>query len=506
MSKIKGLPVLTVILGLLLSSCEIREFVMPSWDVELNIPLINERYYVSDLIDNENFIAAPNNNIFFQASGEVETDYPQGLSWKQQGDPLSIPLPANNAVNGAFSMSNDSSGMQITYGEISQGTLRYAFTDMQDDIWMAQVMLWNIKDSEGNPLHILYNGTQNPQTINLAGYHIGKQGSNQVLTQLNYSVQVISDLPPGSQAGVLTIEIPGAIEFTAVRGIFSNLSLDIDQSSAEVEIDYPSQIDQAVNVTDAQIAVTVINPIGFSFFFEGQFYAVNENTGEERVIDARDDEENPFEVAASVDGIPSITELGFADSVNYLLNIMPTRVELRNACFVITNPDNSIGEIRADDVITGEFLASVPFRFILYNHPITPDDAVKIGISEDNREIIRKNINSASLSLEVVNRLPVGAQVTLYFGLDSEMDVQDEATWVFQKTGHIAPAHGQAEISLVQLELTPPEKEMFTNPEVFMLMEFAFDATNGPVTITASTADYIQVRGMVTVQAHVEEQ
>ncbi len=47
----------------LLTACEIKEPVMPKWDVDLHIPLINQQFYASDLVDNVN-IVTDNNQIF----------------------------------------------------------------------------------------------------------------------------------------------------------------------------------------------------------------------------------------------------------------------------------------------------------------------------------------------------------------------------------------------------------------------------------------------------------
>ena len=46
---------------------------------------------------------------------------------------------------------------------------------------------------------------------------------------------------------------------------------------------------------------------------------------------------------------------------------------------------------------------------------------------------------------------------------------------------------------------------MFTQPNVYIIAKVSLVASNGPVIIHASPADYIQIRGMLTAKLHVSE-
>ncbi|MBC8527000.1 MAG: hypothetical protein H8D22_09140 [Candidatus Cloacimonetes bacterium] len=72
------------IVFLILSSCTVKKFEAPEWDVQFEIPVINERYYMSDLEDSTDtyIISLQNDTLYFSASKEIET--------KNVGDELKV--------------------------------------------------------------------------------------------------------------------------------------------------------------------------------------------------------------------------------------------------------------------------------------------------------------------------------------------------------------------------------------------------------------------------------
>ncbi len=497
--------ILLALAFLFAGGCKIKEFVLPSWDVELNVPLINQTYYVSDLIDSVNFFPAPGNNIVFQSSGTLTSDPPSDLTSTQSSGLYETQLFSAMNYTGAIPLGNAQSGMQIAYGLIAQGNIRYRFYEINPALQQTFIRFNEILDGSGTPLTINYTGNQTEQFADLSGYHIGTQGSDQLLTSLHYTIFAQSGLAPGSELGNLELEILSGIAFSSIRGRFSDLQMDIRENNAFIDIDYPGNIDQAVNVVGADMKLHISNPSTFPFILVGEFYAVNKNTGAFRTIDANNEDGTGYVINPAVGDIPGITEIEFADSVDYLLGIMPSHIELRNAYFRINNIAGAIGEINDDDIITGEYTATAPFNFILNSAPVTPDDAVRIEISTENRDIIRKNVKFASMDLGITNRLPVAADVSFYFGLQPQISPYEPGSWMFSKTAHVNAFDGNGTEQIVEVQLDSTEVQFFDHPEVFMQMEFRFAATDGPIQITASADDYIRVRSMISISAHVEE-
>lgn len=503
--KRRAVILISLFLIVLFSSCQIKEFSMPTWDVQLSVPLMNDTFYVSDLIDSVNFFPAPDNNIVFQTSGEIESDTAAEMTWTPNTSVQSVQLPSQGVINGSINIGNSQSGLQIAYAMIEQGLMFYDFENIQSDVYLVLVSFWDIKDDDNSPLTFYYTGKNAKSIRDLTGYHIGQAGSDDLITDLDFSIQVDSNLPIGTSAGRLEIQFPTTLRFSTIRGRFSDLRMNIRQNLSQIDIDYPGNIDQAVNVTDTKISIRITNPSSFPFWLMGEYYAVNENTGATRTIDTFDEEGNPYEINPAIGTNPGITDIQFADSVDYLLAIMPTHIELRNAYFRINNISGTIGEISSTDVITGDYTATAPFRFILYNEPITPRDPVVVNITQDNIDLIEKNIMTASMRLAIVNQLAVGAEITAFFGNSDELDPDLPDTWVFSKTSHLQSGGYGTQEHYIDVDLTDQEVQFFTQPVVYMQMVFRFDATDGPVTITASQNDFVRIRSMVSVKAHVEE-
>lgn len=59
--------------ALLITACNVRKPVMPEWDVELNVPLMAETFYVSDLVDSVNIVLGDGNILTLRGTGSAET-------------------------------------------------------------------------------------------------------------------------------------------------------------------------------------------------------------------------------------------------------------------------------------------------------------------------------------------------------------------------------------------------------------------------------------------------
>jgi len=58
----------------------------------------------------------------------------------------------------------------------------------------------------------------------------------------------------------------------------------------------------------------------------------------------------------------------------------------------------------------------------------------------------------------------------------------------------------------VELELTKDELDLFASEQVYMRWSFSFEETGSPVTIHASSGDYIHLKGMLHATVLIEEE
>ena len=185
----KIFPVLFVAL-LLLSACEISKPHLPTWDVELTVPLINERYFVSDLADSVNLFVGENNVLTLIGTGETESQEFGDVIFNPEAILDPIPLLSGIVGNVTIPFIDPTNTVELIYGLVDNGTLSYYY-DL-DDPANTQVSLSfpDIRTSSGNPLTI--SGSSYPywQDIDLAGCTIGIEHSGQVLNALSVVITI----------------------------------------------------------------------------------------------------------------------------------------------------------------------------------------------------------------------------------------------------------------------------------------------------------------------------
>ena len=74
------------------------------------------------------------------------------------------------------------------------------------------------------------------------------------------------------------------------------------------------------------------------------------------------------------------------------------------------------------------------------------------------------------------------------------------------KEAAIYSANLQPDFQNVNLTLNKDELNVFTSEQVFMRFAFSFEETGTPVTIHASTMDYIHIKGMMSARVLIEKE
>ena len=112
---------------------------------------------------------------------------------------------------------------------------------------------------------------------------------------------------------------------------------------------------------------------------------------------------------------------------------------------------------------------------------------------------------SSSLSLRLLNTLPIGAIAEVYFGNSSTMDVNNPVTYRFKKTAQVKSKTTEPGEQLVSISLSKSELAVFTEPTAYLKWVFMLEDTNGvPVEITANTSDYLRIISKISAVMTVE--
>ena len=509
----KKIALMLIAASLLLSACEISKPHLPTWDVELTVPLINERYFVSDLADSVNLFVGENNVLTLIGTGETESQEFGNVSFNPEAILDPIPLLSGIVGNVTIPFIDPTNTVELIYGLVDNGTLSYYY-DL-DDPENTQVSLSfpDIHTSSGNPLTI--SGSSYPywQDIDLAGCAIGLEHSGQVLNALSVVITIQSNLPNGTPVGTAGLKIDQPLSFVAFEGYLSDYQLDMEPGSVTINIDYPFGIDEAIQLQEANLRLEMNNEFGFGVKFYGELYGINHRTGIEKTIPILDENGLPFYIAPANQSGSVITELQFSNRINEVLQIMPDEVNLINAYLLIQGGNNgTAGFVNSTNKLFCTYQIDAPFTFILTDNPFTMEEPSKVEMPKDVRDQIGDRVTYAAMIMKVKNQLPIGATATIYVGTDTNIDPSNPQSYRFIKqfairsSEYIGPDVNSEGEQLINLTLEQEELKVFQNPEVYLLPSFNFEATDGPVTIYASPADYIHMKGMLTVRIHIEEE
>ena len=495
---------------LLLSACDISEPRIPSWDVDLTVPLMNERYLMSELADDLNIQVGENDVLMITGTGQAETPPFGHVNFTPEITVEDLPLTSGMEFDFNLPITDPEGRVYITYGEITQGTLGFLVNATDPANTELTMQIPTITEPDGTPLEIVYNGTTGWQSHSLIDCWVGETGSGNMIEYLQIHFSVSSNQPDGTPLGTAGLRLASQIGFSEFEGYLYEYERGLTGTLATINIDYPHDLEEAVELQQANVYVEVSNQVGFNASLHGELYAKNTRTGVERTVDIVDEFGVPFTVGAATFTGPTITSFNFSNNVSELLQIMPDMIELRNSHLVFNGGGNGIpGFVREDQQVFCTYQVDAPFTFILHEHEIYLSEPTEISISQENTDLL-ENVLGAALTLGITNRIPVGGSGSLYISSSPDIDPTNPATYEVTKsitlhsslyTGPDVDEDGQQNI---QLALTEEELQIFTNPLIYMFWTFSFEESGGVVTITASPSDYIQVKCMLSVGLHVE--
>ncbi|HPH71168.1 MAG TPA: hypothetical protein PK928_01655 [Candidatus Cloacimonas sp.] len=486
-----------------LGACEVKKPTMPSWSVKLNIPLINDFFYVSDLVDSVNIVLNEDNILTVTANGEATTNEFGNLPFNPNINLTGIPL-IGSSYDFYIPFTDPTGTVEIAYAELAEGVFESRLRNVDPNVDQISLVFHDIYLPNSNQnLVISSDNFDNWVTTNLDGMHLGTPNTNEIITQLHISIQVNSTLPAGTQVATLDFRSDSMISLGEFRGGLHNYPVNLNDSDSSINIDYPHGLDQTLTLEEASLQLTLQNYIGFGAEFSGQLKATNA-AGVSRIIDILDENGNNFQIQPALQDGPVVMNFNLYDNITELLQLMPTTIQVIGGCFEIES-DNNIGSVKPTDTMHLDYLINAPLIFTLHEHEIVINEEHEFSIPEDNRERIQKNALSASLNMQIQNMLPIGASAKLFLSNTPNIDIHNPGTYSFLKQVEIHSFNQNPGFQDVELELTKDELDLFASEQVYMRWSFSFEETGSPVTIHASSGDYIHLKGMISAEILIEE-
>jgi hypothetical protein len=498
--KYYGLLLIAILI--ILGACDIQKPTLPGWDVDLALPLINQRFYAYDLADGTNIVIDSTQVLNLQNIGENTTPEFSTIPFKPDVDVDSIPVPGTG-YTGFLPFVDSYGSVQVAYAEIASGIMKHRFTNVSSSVEEISLVLHNFYTASGEELTLTYDGNNGWITTSLEGIHMGTENSQQLISEIPFSIVVSPVLPVTAMVADFSFLSNTDWEFSSIQGALDNYALHLQDADSTIDIDYPYGINDAVTLQQATIVMEIENHVGFAAEFSGKFRASNDQ-GDVQVIDIVDENGNNYHTEPALSSTsPGMSYLEFTSNISELLQIMPTRIDILDGTFTIST-GQAIGSAHSTDIVKINYRLNAPFTFILHEHPIIINEETVISITEDNRARIRDNALGAEINLKMLNTLPVGAWADAYFSNTPNIDVSNPETYSFLKHAEISSSEVNPSWQDVELSLSKAELDLFTQPNVYLRWRFSFMETGEPVTIHATTADYIHIKGMMNASIRME--
>ncbi|MFC1887985.1 hypothetical protein ACFLYK_04180 [Candidatus Cloacimonadota bacterium] len=342
--------------------------------------------------------------------------------------------------------------------------------------------------------------------IELGGYSLGNDPSSQtVIDSIYYSFNVITD-GTGDEIMTLTSDLSvqasieiGDIILQEVRGIINNKTIELEDITEEINLeDLPDSLDGLLDFQTVELHLNINNQTGFDCRLTMNIAASNASGGSvELYIDET--------IYAEAE-----TEIVITEGVNEILDLIPDQISVTNIVAYIGDGETP-GTISLNDSISGNYNVVSPMQFIINDYSVT-ESADVIELDDDDQDIIEDNLTSVKLTIEAENKLPLGADLRIYFATDSLLVFIDPGLVIDSLT--ILPAAIQDGITsepsqnLFEIDLSGEDFNVFLdrlNQNVYPGIELLIMGTDGEV-VSILGNDYIHIIGYIEAEVHIAEE
>ncbi|MCL2064467.1 MAG: hypothetical protein FWG98_08850 [Candidatus Cloacimonetes bacterium] len=454
MNKIVSLFLFMVILSLFFSSCEIKSPAAPSWEVTFTLPLINENYplirlatgsdslnirlSLCDIHSREGYdwkkddawkgcnICDDVAFMYFYDDGDFtdadihENDFyiRENITGTENG-----PLTPN--FTGTLVLTEGDGDIEISLGVIRKGSLNFLFSDVPASITEIEIVFRELYDENDERLKLVIKPPFNNYQADITNHTMTDKGGTQLIVKnLNYTVTLS---PGGISGGFMRIYYMEPIIFSYIEGLLHDYEISAEFDSINLDMEFPENIENAVDLLESTITVYIDRKIGFDSWFHATATSYND----------RNPSISP--VSMPISGFIKGLNLGETsledfplifdhekDNIDELMNIAPDRIEITNARFVLNNADGRIGFAHSGQPAhTGRFDTVIPFKFDFNaNEPIRLSESQvkenRTGISEGNRDDIRDRARGAAINMTFKNMYAADAYVTVFISSSSD--------------------------------------------------------------------------------------
>lgn len=486
------------------------ELLLPQWDVETNIPILNKKYTIQELLENQNYLRISpvegDDSLYLLESDEYSVT--NGLK-----DFVFLSNPSASLGNEVYSSNYDSTilyfqfpeGVEIDSASFFSGFISFNVSNTSDENVELYILLPGVITSDGEPL-ILYiplEGNKSDSLVNdLAGYYY-KFPRNQPSIFKN-SIQVICKAYTNDPDGALIIlnQYTNDLLFKSVTGKIRPKSLTRKTNSYSVDVGKGSNFRDNLFLRNVELNLQaeylsdVINP--FDVELKNINVIAKRNDGGQLMLE--DSNGNPnFNFLLSEGSL----HIGFneenSNAVQFA-SFLPDSIILITEYLV--NPDFQVGSATIEDSL--KFNIEFHSTSMLALKKSGLKDTVDAGFSEKDKERI-KDVMKAEITIEVENSIPLSLWLRIDL-TDNNFNKLSTLTKTGQFSDSIfipsAKVNSEGKVissTLSQQEITLSENDILNFSEaanavyaIYLETDGAFN--NPPLYIALRATDWLKMR------------
>ncbi len=506
---------------LLFNSCidQIKEPVLPSWDVEFNIPIGNKTYTIEDFVKNQDQIEILPTKVLKFTTDTIDQDTTLDFLFSNTFDmeaDTSFPVVGTTL---SFQMIAGRDSVRMDSATIESGDVEYT-----------------LRNDNPSPVFIefVFPGFTKRTPTGIDTFKISANvPANQqvrVRTPINdYDYRQPPNQPFGSTRSGIWIR--GTVSSSLV-GIGQNLAVNFQIKNMKFRsfagrvkpFDLGSRKQSSENALSGElkdfIKATTFNQIALELKTLTTFTGFDVLLKDFQIIGKYKNGLSPVYLLFNgnnkyVDTIPAGSQNTIIFStantnVNDFLKATPDSIEIQ--CQVVINPKYNSGKIRSSDKISFSIVINAYSQMKIENGFIT--DTMELDFSQETKDKI-SNSNNAALNVEISNAIPFDVQLVGYF-LDKnknklfyftrQTDSGSPGDTVINISSATINSAGESvspQVSNINLALSKTDFEKFKDA-VYLVQRFKINsAENRSVLIKAT--DYVKVKVNGKINYKIEE-
>ena len=407
----------TLFISVFLSGClDIpKNLVMPQWDVDLNIPMINRSYQLSDIVKKQNYIyvdtISPSNIIYQIKSNNYSqaVGVSQFVSATPSASSPTTTLFADNFKHNLYIQFPD--GIKLDSATFSSGLFSYTYQNLSATTDTILISIPGITKTDGSIFTSTvtvppFQTVTSLVPIDFTNYTYVFPASKQpsfLKNSIWFEVEIKGTF--GTQANVTLTT--SNFEFKDATGYLPSKSLGVKSSSFSLNLGNATDYRDKAFLKNANLDLNAVYQSPASNPFDIQVKNLTivgiRNNGQEFTLTIPDSAKT-FTFSGNAKNFSFNQDNSNIDS---LISFLPDSIKV--SAEYVMNPNNTTGSVTESDSV--KFSANFSTTSIMALRRSTVHDSSDMNISDEKTRTKIKAAQSAYLSVNVQNGIPLDASI-----------------------------------------------------------------------------------------------